>query len=107
MEIELPPAVILGIKIASGLIAVVVIYRSRKDIVKIWSWVRPAKKPPYTPRTSKIRPHMDAAWRQLIDDSRQRGCEKSINLLNEWIAIRTHDGLRHKTLRHKTVKKKS
>ena len=88
MEIELPPAVILGVKVVSGFVAVVMLLRSRRDIPKFWNWVRPKKTQAY-----RVRPNMDAAWRQLIDDSRHRSCEKSIKLLNEWMAIRTHAGL--------------
>tara|TARA_R110002110_G_scaffold24758_3_gene92395 strand:+ start:2614 stop:2913 length:300 start_codon:yes stop_codon:yes gene_type:complete len=99
MEIELPTTVVLGIKIVSGLAATVVIFRLRKDIVKIWDWMRPRKKQHYS---YCARPNMDAAWRQMIDDSRERKCEKSINLLNEWMAIRTHADLIRKVAKKKS-----
>jgi len=35
----------------------------------------------------------DAAWRELIDDSRARKCARSVELLNQWIQLRTSDGL--------------
>ena len=104
MEIELPPAVILGIKVVSGFVGTVMLWRSRKDIRKIWNWMptqmsdlRVADN-----QTQQTRRNMDAAWRQLIDDSRDRSCEKSIKLLNEWMAIRTHAGLTRKIAKKKS-----
>tara|TARA_R110000824_G_scaffold172434_1_gene350352 strand:+ start:62386 stop:62664 length:279 start_codon:yes stop_codon:yes gene_type:complete len=38
----------------------------------------------------------DRAWRELINDSRERKCSESVRLLNEWIQIRTCDGLSEK-----------
>ena len=105
MEIELPAMVVLGIKAASVLIGVIMLWRSRKELRKIWNWMptqmtdlRAAEM-----QTRKSRPNMDVAWRQLIDDSRDSNCEKSIKLLNEWMAIRTHAGL----IRKLPPKKKS
>ena len=39
------------------------------------------------------RTNMDRAWRELMDDSIERKCRRSVDLLNEWMQCRTTDGL--------------
>ena len=79
------PSVIWWIKVAAGLVAIVVAWSSRGDSLRrVFAW--------FTPRRSRERiaqANMDSAWRELMDDSITRDCGQSVDLLNRWMQART------------------
>ena len=82
-----------GVQVAAVVVGLIAAYGAKADGFRatMSKW--------FTSKPSQVKAsetNKDAALRELIDDSRERGCLTSVNLLNEWQKIRTSDGLKAK-----------
>jgi len=77
------------IKVAAGVVALLATYGAKGDGFRaLLSKLLPKKT-----QEKQAAANQDAAWRQLVDDSRERGCLESVDLLNQWMQLRTEHGL--------------
>jgi len=81
------PAVIA--KVIAGIVALLAAYGSKADGFRSF-----LKK--FTTKASQAKSdelNKDVAWRELMDDSRNRNCPDSVALLIKWMELRTKHGL--------------
>jgi len=90
MGFELSETAVTWIKSIAAIVAVLTAYGAKGDSLRgILNWFKSA-----TTKDRDHRTNMDVAWRELMDDSRERNCTASVHLLNEWMECRTMQGMK-------------
>jgi len=85
MELDLTRIV----QIAGGLLALLAAYGAKGDGFRATL----SKLLPKATREKQTIANQDAAWRMLVDDSRERSDLEGVKLLNQWMELRNEHGL--------------
>jgi len=89
MGFAISPDLVPWIKGIAAVVAVLTAYGAKGDSLRRFvTWFQSQTAKERTQRTN-----MDSAWRELMNDSRDRQCVKSVKLLNQWMECRTTQGL--------------
>jgi len=91
MGIDVSPEVMGWVKTIAAVVAVLTAYGAKGDSFRrVLSWFKTSAGKQRTQMEN-----MDAAWRELMDDSIERKSTRSVELLNEWMQCRTLEGMKN------------
>jgi hypothetical protein len=92
MGIEIPAEWSTWLKAIAAIIAILTAYGAKGDGLRAML----SKFMPKSVQNKQVAANQDLAYRQLVNDSLARNCAKSVELQDEWMAIRNVHGLKKK-----------